>query len=333
MSNTITTHAYARAGLAGNPSDGYFGKTISFIIRNFRATVTLEEADHFEVLPGENDIPRHHSVHAFLGHQKLFGYYGGSRLVLAAIKRFHDYFNGQNQPLPDRKFTISYQSNIPRSVGMAGSSAIIVAAMRALLQFYQVEIPKPVLASVVLAAENEELNIAAGLQDRVIQVYEGITCMDFRRDLIESRGYGDYETVQPPSPPPLYVAFDPERAKVSGGPHAELRKRWNDIDPLVHQVMKDFRDLVDRAKWALLQGDWESLGECIDENFEYRRKIMTLKPEAVKMVDVARTVGASAHFSGSGGAIAGLCDNKLYPQLVSALEEIGCTVLRPQVYA
>ena len=28
----IQTRAYARAGLIGNPSDGYFGKTISFIL-------------------------------------------------------------------------------------------------------------------------------------------------------------------------------------------------------------------------------------------------------------------------------------------------------------
>ena len=37
----ITAHAYARAGIVGNPSDGYFGKTIACIVRNFCATVTL----------------------------------------------------------------------------------------------------------------------------------------------------------------------------------------------------------------------------------------------------------------------------------------------------
>ena len=37
----IETYAYARAGLLGNPSDGYFGKTISFSVRNFRARVLL----------------------------------------------------------------------------------------------------------------------------------------------------------------------------------------------------------------------------------------------------------------------------------------------------
>jgi len=31
----IRKRAYARAGLIGNPSDGYHGKTISIIVRNF----------------------------------------------------------------------------------------------------------------------------------------------------------------------------------------------------------------------------------------------------------------------------------------------------------
>ena len=62
----ITTHAFARAGLVGNPSDGYFGKTISFIIRNFKATVRLWETPHFEIVPTHGDLARFDSVSAFL---------------------------------------------------------------------------------------------------------------------------------------------------------------------------------------------------------------------------------------------------------------------------
>ena len=39
-----TAHAFARAALVGNPSDGYFGKTISFVVRNWKATVRLWDA-------------------------------------------------------------------------------------------------------------------------------------------------------------------------------------------------------------------------------------------------------------------------------------------------
>ena len=170
----ITTTAHARAGLVGNPSDGYFGKTISFIIRNFRAAVQLWESPHFEILPSFGDMARFESVGEFLRDQKLHGYYGGMRLIKATIKRFHDYCREQNIELRGDSFTIQFESDIPRLVGLAGSSAIIVATMRALMKFYGVEIPKHYMPTLVLSVENNELGIAAGLQDRVIQTYEGI---------------------------------------------------------------------------------------------------------------------------------------------------------------
>ena len=37
------TKAYARAALVGNPSDGYHGKTISLIVKNFSADVVIYE--------------------------------------------------------------------------------------------------------------------------------------------------------------------------------------------------------------------------------------------------------------------------------------------------
>lgn len=35
----------ARVGLLGNPSDGYYGKTLSFALHNFYAEVTLTPSD------------------------------------------------------------------------------------------------------------------------------------------------------------------------------------------------------------------------------------------------------------------------------------------------
>jgi glucuronokinase len=36
---SITSRVHARVGLLGNPSDGFFGKTISFSLANFYAQV------------------------------------------------------------------------------------------------------------------------------------------------------------------------------------------------------------------------------------------------------------------------------------------------------
>jgi glucuronokinase len=329
----ITTHAHARAGLVGNPSDGYFGKTISFIIRNFSATVTLWESPHFEVIPSHGYLARFDTVNEFLRDLRLNGYYGGLRLIKAAVKRFHDYCNANSIELHDRNFTVSFRSDIPRLVGLAGSSAIITATMRALMQFYGVEIPKHLLPTLVLSVEKQELNISAGLQDRVIQTYEGIVYMDFERSLVERNGYGKYEDLRPEKVPPVYVAYDPSRAEISDVPHRNLRQLFENGDATVLAAMQQYRELTDRGRAALMAGDWEGLGQVMDANFDLRRTIMNVAPENLRMVEVARSTGASAKFCGSGGAIVGLFrDGRHYQQLCDALAQIRCTVIRPLIY-
>ena len=330
----ITTHAYARAGLVGNPSDGYFGKTISFIIRNFRATVRLWESPHFEVVPGPGDLVRFDSIFSFLRDQKLHGYYGGMRLVKAAIKKFHDHFRQQGVDLPERRnFTVEFETDIPRLVGMSGSSAIVTAMFRALMKFYEVDIPQHLLPTIILATEREELGISAGLQDRVIQVYEGIVYMDFERGPLEKNGFGIYEPLHPPKLPPLYVAYDPQRAEVSDIPHRNLRELYNRGDATVVAAMQKYRDLTDQGRAALMAGDWADLGRVMNENFDLRRTIMPVAPENLRMVEVARATGASAKFTGSGGAICGLYkDGHQYQDLVDALAALRCNVLRPMIF-
>jgi glucuronokinase len=71
----------------------------------------------------------------------------------------------------------------------------------------------------------------------------------------------------------------------------------------------------------------------MNENFDLRRTIMNIAPENLRMVEVARSTGASAKFAGSGGAIVGLYrDGRHYQQLVDALATLRCTVLRPLIF-
>ena len=123
----VRKKSYARAGLLGNPSDGYHGKTISIILRNFWANVVLYEWESVEIVLAERDRARFHSVHDLAKDVELHGYYGGIRLIKATIKLFVDYCQTQNIELHDRNFSIRYETNIPQQVGLAGSSAIITA--------------------------------------------------------------------------------------------------------------------------------------------------------------------------------------------------------------
>ena len=335
----IRKRAYARAGMVGNPSDGYHGKTISVIVRNFVAEVSLYEWDRIEVVGSEEDQSSFRSVGELVHDVKLHGYYGGIRLIKATIKKFVEYCNRQGHPLHGRNFSIRYRSNVarnvPRQVGLAGSSAIIVATLRCLMEFYGVEIPQRVQPSLALAVETEELGIAAGLQDRVVQVYEGLVYMDFAKERMENlHGLpcGVYEPLDPRLLPPLYAAYNTDASEPTEVIHNNLRARYNQGEPAVVDAMRRLGDLTVQAREAILAHDAQRLGELIDANFEVRRSICRLPAEHVEMVERARQVGVSASFTGSGGAIIGICpDDATFHRLREALAPIHCRVIRPQV--
>jgi glucuronokinase len=331
----LRKRAYARAGLVGNPSDGYHGKTLSLSIGNFSADVVLYEWEDVELVWTEQDQSRFRSVHELVRDVKLHGYYGGLRLVKATIKKFVEYCLRQNLPLHNRNFAIRYQSDIPRQVGLAGSSAIIVAVLRCLMEYYQVAIPREVQPSLALAVETDELGITAGLQDRVIQVYQGLVYMDFAPERMrELGGYlcGHYEPLDPALLPPLYLAYSTDASEPTEVFHNDIRGRFNRGEPAVVRAMGRFAALAAQAREALLAGDAERLARLMNENFDTRRSIYNLAQAQVQMVEVARGVGASAKFAGSGGAIIGTYrDAAMFHELQARLGAIGCAVLQPTV--
>lgn len=333
----IKKRAYARAGLLGNPSDGYNGKTISIIVRNYFAEVVLYEWDSVDIVLAEDDRARFSSVYDLARDVKLHGYYGGIRLIKATIKRFVEYCQQRGIKLHEQNFSVRYQTNIPRQVGMAGSSAIIVATLRALMEFYQVEIPIEAQPSFVLSIENEELGIAAGLQDRVIQVYEGVVYMDFDRAcerIVDGFKCYSYERLDPALLPNLYVAHSFLLSEPTEVFHNDIRGRYNRGEEKVVQAMKHFAGLAARGRDALFARDAGELARLMDENFETRRSIFNLTPWQVQMVEEARRCGASGKFAGSGGAIVGTYrDQAMFDELSARLREIGSHTIKPQVVA
>lgn len=326
--------AHPRAGLVGNPSDGYHGKTISFIIRNLRAEVLLWESPELEILPNTRDHSRFESIEALTTDVLQHGYYGGIRLLKATVKRFHEYCRRQRVCLHDRNFTLRYTSDIPSQVGLAGSSAIITACLRALMQFYEVAIPQPLQPGLILSVETEELGIPAGLQDRVIQVYEGLVYMDFDRGYMKEHGYGRYERLDPALLPPLYVAYRSDLAEGTEVLHNNLRGRFERGDPDVLEAMRFWAGLADQVRTCLLQRDLKAVPQLLDQNFDRRRAICRISEGNLRMVEAARSVGASAKFTGSGGAIVGTYeDETMYAALEARLTPLGIRVFKPVIVA
>lgn len=328
----IETRAYARAGLLGNPSDGYFGKTIAFVIRNFRARVLLYPSARVEIKPSKADFPIWESLDDLRQSTRWRGYYGGIRIIQALLMRFTDYCAEQGIELADRNFTIEYESNIPQRLGLGGSSAIITATLRALIEHYEVDISKPVQANLALETETQELGVSAGLQDRVIIVYEGLVFMNFERELMEKNGYGNYEELDPGLLSNIYVAY---RTSLSEGTevfHSNIRARYQTGDSAVIEAMELWADIAAQGRQALIDHDYENLSRLVNANFDLRSRIYRISAGNLEMVEAARKTGATAKFAGSGGAIVGVYRDKAqFEQLREELAKIGVAVILPKI--
>lgn len=329
----IEERAYARAGLLGNPSDGYFGKTISITVKNFGAHVTLFQSPELRIEPQIQDGNEFQNVHQLIERIKIHGYYGGDRLIKAAIKTFVEYCSQNIIGFENKNFTIRYHSTIPRQVGLAGSSAILTAAMRALCRFYEVDIPLELFPTIVLRAESQELGITAGLQDRVIQAYEGCVYMDFNKDYVTTHQHGIYERISTSILDNIYIAYNVELGKVSGTVLNDIRARYERGDTQVIETLAEIASLAEKGRSALVNGDVPVLHELMNRNFDLRRTIMKISESNLLLVNTARACGASAKFAGSGGSIVGLyTDNDMLRKLIIDLKKINARVIKPFIF-
>lgn len=324
--------AYARAGLIGNPSDGYFGKTISFVIRDFAAKVSVYESAEIEIVPSLQDRSKYKSTKDLYDDVTNNGYYGGIRLMKATICRFIEYCRDERIDIEGKNFSIRYRSTIPRRLGLAGSSALITATLRCLMEFYDVDIPKHLQPNLILQVETDKLGISAGLQDRVIQVYEGAVFMDFDKQHMDQHGYGLYEELDTRSLPSLFIAYRLDLGEGSETFHNNIKERWRAGDPEVRQAMLDFASYAQEARDLIVAGRGNEIGPLLDKNFDRRRSLYTLDPRNIDMVERARSVGAHAKFSGSGGAIVGVFeDESMYERLVDTMRAGNIAVFRPTI--
>jgi glucuronokinase len=266
--------AFARAALLGNPSDGFGGKTLGFTFAEFSARVTLR-TDRVEPAHADDDA---------------------RRLVEAAIARVGRDFGAALPPIG-----ATVRTEIPREVGLGGSSAIVTATIRALCDLLALELDPATVAAIALAVEREDLGIAAGPQDRLIQAHEGLLFMDF-----SGSAAGRCERLDPDSLPPLFVAWRRDAGQPSAAIHADLRRRFERGDRVARAELAEIAALAKRGRRCLVGGDPEALGPLMEQTVAARGRLLELDPRHLRMIELARELGAPANYAGSGGAIVGI---------------------------
>ncbi len=297
------------AGLVGNPSDGYGGAVLAAPVPALVAEVVVADADRLSV-EGPPDESSWSGVAALVGHVDRYGHEGGTRLVTAAVARLARAAGD----VDDRPFVVRWTTTIPRSVGLAGSSALVVATLRAVAERWGVALAPEEVARLALEAERDELGIAAGLQDRAVQA-SGATV------LVAGNGF---RVVTAPAPVPLVVAWDPAAAGPSQRYHADLRRRFDEGEPTVVEAMGQLAALAHEAAAAVERGDAGGLAHLVGETWRLRSGLGAVAPAQEALVATAAAVGLAATSAGSGGSIVAVApDAGAAARLAAAAPDLG----------
>jgi len=156
--------------------------------------------------------------------------------------------------------------------------------------------------------------------------------MDFNKTHMDEHGYGVYTQLDPNLLPKLYMAYKTDLSKVSGKVLNEIRSKYDKGDEHTISTLRTIADLADQGAEAIKTGNHELLGQLINANFDNRCKIMSISDSNMELINTARNCGASASFTGSGGAIIGIYrDDEMLKKLVYSLKKINARVIKPYI--
>ncbi len=326
----IVEQVQARAALAGNPSDGYAGAVLAIPVDAYGATVILRKAVRFSV----SDEISGHRIFGCLDEVRAAGSHLHSddphALILATVAYFLQTTNARLQPC-----AIEVSSSIPVSVGLAGSSAIVIGVLRALHTSANYPLPNFLaLASMALNVETQWLGITAGMQDRLVQVHGQPVLMLFNApcdaggESTPGENRGNTAVLEPGAGFRFLVAHRHRWSEPSQVVHGDLRRRFDGGDQMVHAAMTQLRIRAIAAGNAFAAGDAKLLGESMDATHDLRASMIDLVPDHLTMVKAARSAGASANYTGSGGAVIVLSSSdKIESAARQSLKKLGCEVV------
>jgi len=347
----------ARVNVLGNPSDANEGdhQTISAAIEE-RGGAFIEEADNFtlELLRRVQGTDQFTTVESELFDAERIEYDGKFALAKAAINILRKYSDTFATGLNEKNAKISTWTDIPRQSGLGGSSVLVLAVLAALRAFYRLDEKLHndyFIAEITQRAEAKELGITCGYADRYVPVLGDIAYIDYRGKLLhkelKQEPYATYEKLGDYVPELPLVIVSTGIVRDSGDVHSVMRAKYlEEYDqhercggekPFMVRIMAEIGSTAWRGKIALLEGDWRTFGELMNENHRLVEEMMRYCGHAAGAGTAANALiqaaldygalGAKLTGAGGGGSIFALADPEeldgMVEFLARAAEENG----------
>ena len=243
-----------------------------------------------------------------------------TRLWDAATKRL---------PLPsEKKYKVTWETNVPRSSGLSGSTALLASTLACIMTARGEELPEDMreFAELVRDVELMEAGIVCGYQDAYMCVLGGLSYLDFHgKHPIDS---GPLGTLLPADLPGQFLLVTTGVERLSGSVHGPIRERWLNGDK---QVIEHVKELANLARTAKIGVAIDVLAEAMTRNFQIIQELGGSGDDIDRLVQACLDSGArSAKLAGAGmgGTVIALTDDP--EECQQRLTKIGYTkFLRP----
>jgi len=343
----------ARINVLGNPSDANEGdhQLICAAVEE-RGGAFIEDSDRLilELLQRVNGTDRFSVVESESFDSETLDYDGKFDLVKGAINILRKYSAAFAKSFHAKKVKISAWTDIPRQSGLGGSSVLILAVLGALRAFYRLDQRVHndyFIAEITQRAEAKELGITCGYADRYVPVFGDIAYVDFRGKLfqkeLKEEPYATYEKLGDYVPELPLVIVSTGIVRDSGDVHGAMRPKYlaeyeqyqrdGGERPFMVRIMEEIGATAWRGKMALLEGDWRTFGELMNENHRLADEMMRYcgftagaGRENNLLIRAALdhgALGAKLTGAGGGGSVFALAEPEAVDDMVAFLDGVA----------
>jgi D-glycero-alpha-D-manno-heptose-7-phosphate kinase len=224
--------------------------------------------------------------------------------------------------------TLITRGESPAGAGIAGSSALTIAACGALARWTHRSSDPEDLLQVAMNVECQTIRVPTGAQDYRPALYGGIAAIELGVDGIQRVGLD----VDPADLESRIVLAYTGAPRNSGTNNWDILKRHMDGDRGVFDSFERIRDTAAAMRIALEKGDWDGVGRQIAAEWENRQRLApgVTTPEIDALIGRAAAAGATAAKvcgAGGGGCLFCYGPPPARPAIAAALASGGARVL------
>ncbi len=188
----------------------------------------------------------------------------------------------------------------PAGAGIAGSSALTIAACGALARYTGASEQAEDLLRVAMNIECQTIRVPTGVQDYRPALYGGVAAVELGVDGVRRVPLA----VDPAALEARIVLAYTGAPRNSGTNNWEITKRHLDGDRQVFDTFERIRDTAAALRFALERGDWDEAGRQVAREWENRKRLApgVTTPAIDALIARATAAGATAaKVCGAGG--------------------------------